>query len=268
MPKLRKQQRAPFEGRYCPNPLCKSKFFQSPSQLRRHLGAKHNCTNYLESQRLLDYAKITLQNPPPFANNNSNDVPSDTGLSPSSVHNAVCAFNDSPATNDSSVATDDTHDNFVATDDTHISATDYEHINFELLNDDGDNDNVIINPAAAVYTNSRRVEVILLKLLTEIEAPLWAFKNIMEWAFDAAQSGYNFTPIQTTYQAQLSNLEQWVCMEHLMPKIVEVKLPGVCADDSIPVTVFNFVAQLHSLLSDPELQVPSNLTVNSDDPFT
>jgi hypothetical protein len=62
-----------------------------------------------------------------------------------------------------------------------------------LLNQNLTND-FIIDQDGAVYTQARRVEVVFLRILTEMEAPLWAFKEITDWACDAYQSGYKFMP--------------------------------------------------------------------------
>jgi hypothetical protein len=126
----------------------------------------------------------------------------------------------------------------------------------------------LINPNHTVFTNARRVEVTLLKILTELETPLFAFKVLMDWAFDAAQSGYNFIPQQESYQAQLQTISKWVGMEHMRPLVVKVPLPGLRPEDEVPVTKFDFVSQLHSLLSDKELNTSANLVVNQDDPFS
>jgi hypothetical protein len=72
------------------------------------------------------------------------------------------------------------------------STVDYERYNFDMLAEP--KEHFILNPDAAVFKNARRVEVILLKILTELQAPLWAFQHIMDWAFDAYQTGYNFLP--------------------------------------------------------------------------
>jgi hypothetical protein len=84
--------------------------------------------------------------------------------------------------------------------------------------------------------------------LKELETPLFAFKVLMDWAFDAAQSGYNFIPQQESYQAQLQLIVKWVGMEHMRPSVVHVPLPGIRPEDEIPVTTFDFVSHLHSLL--------------------
>ena len=125
-----------------------------------------------------------------------------------------------------------------------------------------------LTPDTWVFTNARRVEIILLKLLTELEAPLWAFQEIMNWALDAYQSGYNFLPNQKSYKSQISTLEQWVGMDHMRPTQVRVALPGKRAEDTVDVTTFDFISQFHSLLSDPLLNTIDNLVVNPDDPFT
>jgi hypothetical protein len=96
--------------------------------------------------------------------------------------------------------------------------------------------NSLINPDPAVFTNARSVEVTLLKVLTELETPLWAFKVIMDWACDATQSGYKFMPYQHSYQAQLHTIAKWVGMDHMRPELVEVPRPGKRPDDTLPVT--------------------------------
>jgi hypothetical protein len=126
----------------------------------------------------------------------------------------------------------------------------------------------LVSPTQAAATTARCVEVTLLKILTKLETPGWAFKVIMDWAYDAAQSGYKFMPHQASYQPQLGMIARWVGMEHMHPSIVEISLPGLGAEDTIEVTTFDFISQFHSLLSDQELNVPANLVVNQHDPFT
>ena len=144
---------------------------------------------------------------------------------------------------------------------------DFEHTNFLPLQK-ADNVELLTNPSQAIRTNARRIEVTLLKILTELEAPLWAFNDIMDWALDAYQTGYNFMPRQSSYQSQMHTLKQWVGMEHMHPTVVDVALPGVRPDDTIPVTTFDFVSQLHSLLADAELNQLDKLVVNRANPFT
>lgn len=149
-----------------------------------------------------------------------------------------------------------------------VTPSDFEQMNFDTLHDSNQEDGYLLNPDPAIFSNTRRVEVILLKFLTELEAPLWAFKTIMDWACDASQSGYKFMPRQQTYNSQISIIEKWVGMENMRPTEVVVALPGKRTDDHISVTTFDFISQFHSLLSDPELNVLGNLVINPTDPFT
>ena len=95
------------------------------------------------------------------------------------------------------------------------------------------------------YTKCQRVEIFLLKLCTEMEAPLYAFEEIMKWARD----------------------KLWMGMENQRPEEVEVSLPGVHGEDTIKVTRFDFTTQLRSLLDDPVLNRDENLVINTEDRF-
>jgi hypothetical protein len=68
-----------------------------------------------------------------------------------------------------------------------MDTNDFEHTNFQQFL--GVNElEALVSPSQALFTNACRVEVTLLKILTKLEAPLWAFKIIMNWACDAAQT--------------------------------------------------------------------------------
>jgi hypothetical protein len=87
---------------------------------------------------------------------------------------------------------------------------DFEYTNFAHLQLPDDLE-MLSNPCQAVFTNARQIETTLLQILTELEAPLWAFKDIMEWACGAYQTpGYNFMPQQSSCKAQLQTLKCWV----------------------------------------------------------
>ena len=147
------------------------------------------------------------------------------------------------------------------------SLADLEHLNFSTLDDDEEQD-FFFRSQETVVLNSRRSEITLLKILNEIDAPLYAFEVIMDWARDAFCSGYKFNPVQRTYQTQISHLQQLLFMENLRPTSVLVNLPGKRTDDSIHVTTFDFISQFINLLSDPQLNSPPNLQVNPADPFS
>ena len=117
------------------------------------------------------------------------------------------------------------------------------------------------------YTKSQQVEIYLLKLCTEMEAPLYAFEEIMKWARTAYTEGYQFLPRQGNYRSQVDKLETWMGMENQRPEEVLVPLPGVSGEDNIKVTRFDFTTQLRSLLDDPVLNRDENLVINPEDHF-
>jgi hypothetical protein len=133
---------------------------------------------------------------------------------------------------------------------------DFEQTNFDHFFASDIAQQYLVSPKRATATTACCVEVTLLKILMELETPLWAFKVIMDWACDAAQSSYKFVRQQSSYKAQLDIASKWVGMEHLCPTVVTTPLPGKRNDNSISVMMFDFVSQLHSLLSDRKLNSP------------
>jgi Plavaka transposase len=118
------------------------------------------------------------------------------------------------------------------------------------------------------YTKEQKFEICLLKLCTEMEAPLYAFEEIMKWARKAVVEGYDFLPIQKTYRTQIDKLEKWMCMENHRPEEISVNLPGFKNTiDTIKVTRFDFMTQVNSLLNDPVLNRDENLVINEIDRF-
>jgi Plavaka transposase len=101
-----------------------------------------------------------------------------------------------------------------------------------------------------------------------MEAPLYAFEEIMKWARKAVVEGYNFLRIQKTYCTQIDKLEKWMCMENHHPEEISVNLPGFKNTiDTIKVTRFDFMTQVKSLLDDPVLNRDENLVINEIDRF-
>ena len=116
------------------------------------------------------------------------------------------------------------------------------------------------------FTNNHRVEVNLLQLIDDINAPHTAYKAIMTWAHDAFSNGYQFEPKSFNRQAQIVRLEKWLGMDLCRPQRVHVRLPG--DDFDVPAICCDFVTALHSLLNNPELSGDIQmLDVNPDDPF-
>ena len=131
------------------------------------------------------------------------------------------------------------------------------------------NDYLVVPDDEIMFTNDMRIETSLLKLCIDMDAPLWAFEQFMEWARDASLSGYKFLPQQNQYESQVHQLQKWLKMEHMRPRQENVLLPGKhVGRHEIQVTSFNFKSQVHSLLSDSMLNKTENLVINLESPFS
>ena len=115
------------------------------------------------------------------------------------------------------------------------------------------------------FTNEHRVEVSLLKLLHALGAPLFAFKEIMEWAADAYHSEYKFNPDTRTHHGQIKELQKWTNMTCLRPSQEIVTLAG--DNLQLPVVRFDFIASLFSLFHDTTINRLENLAINPANPF-
>jgi Plavaka transposase len=119
-----------------------------------------------------------------------------------------------------------------------------------------------------VFTDDTKTETSLLNIMLDIGAPLNGFQKIMKWAKKARQDNYTFLPTQETYQSHVAHLKKSLEAQHYQPYVIQVDLPGAqdCTD-VIDVVVFDFVAQLFALLSDPRTNQLEFLVTNPNDPF-
>ena len=116
-----------------------------------------------------------------------------------------------------------------------------------------------------------RVESNLLKLITDMNIPNYAFKKIMEWAKDAYNSGYQFNPKATSYHSQIKQLESFSNLSSVRPYVKPIALQNSLDDPSdtttLNVVCCDFTSMLFSLLQDKKLNTESNLVVNKNDHF-
>ena len=126
---------------------------------------------------------------------------------------------------------------------------------------------------AKPYINQRAhnvsdlVEAQLLQILNDANAPHFLFKQILEWAIDAKQRGYDFMPKRTSRSRFINHLEKIYDLNYCRPTIT----PVLHVEDNLTVNVtsFDFTSQIFSLLTDPDLMSdPSLLDINPDNPFT
>ena len=112
------------------------------------------------------------------------------------------------------------------------------------------------------YTVNDNVEIELLTILKDMNAPLYAFQKIMEWAQRSVEQGYTFNPHNKTYRGQITKLESKIPRMFPRPTIQSIKLHPDNFQAYVP--LFDFVSTLTALLEDPELNQIQNLDVNFD----
>jgi len=117
------------------------------------------------------------------------------------------------------------------------------------------------------HTLGQKMDHELLTLLDSMNCPDDAFQKIMEWAQKSSQLGYNFNPTHKTRKALVQSYYKNFRLQCLEPKTANVKIrtKSQLLPNNIQITVFDFVQQLLSLLSDPDLMKPENLLINLDD---
>ena len=234
----------------CPNPACRGKVFACAASLNKHFGAKPACRSHAMCL-LANWQQSTLD---------AQQGKKGTALAGSEQEGTELQVLEEFKEEEN----DDNSDLDFPMADTDNHMDDFEDLGYFGQEDD---EHELLPGYETTYTQSRQTEIFLLKLLTEMEAPLYAFEEIMKWARKAFTEGYQFLPRQTTYRSQIDKLETWMDMKNQRPEEVVVALPGVHADDSIKVTRFDFTTQLRSLLDDPVLNRDENLVINPDDPF-
>jgi hypothetical protein len=234
----------------CPNPACRRAVFGTAANLNKHFGKKPECHTYAMSL-LANWKQVELD-PPGKHISSTMDFPSTLqDIAPQQEK-------------DSEIDSTTTDDNF-PTDNADEHMNDYEDLNNFGI--DEEDDNVSLPGYQTTYTKSQQIEIYLLKLCTEMEAPLYAFEEIMKWARNAYTEGYQFLPRQANYRSQIDKLEKWTGMETHRPEEVLVQLPGATGEDTIKVTRFDFTTQLRSLLDDAVLNRDENLVINPEDRF-
>lgn len=99
-------------------------------------------------------------------------------------------------------------------------------------------------------------------MLFDINAPNYAFKEIMNYAKDVHCSGYMFNCKTTCHESQMKHLEKYSNLQSLRPQIKLVTLPP----DNLQLNVicFNFTSMLSSLMKDKSLNKMSNIVVKDD----
>jgi Plavaka transposase len=134
--------------------------------------------------------------------------------------------------------------------------------------------NVLVTPAtapgpittSAIHSVNQKWTVSLLKMLNDMNAPDYAFRNIIQWGYAAQAEGYTFQPpgginrnsnIALIYDS-LHNAEK------LRPSVRTVLCPPMDPSDVI---IFEFAPQLLYLLQNPTIMTSTNLILDPLEPL-
>ena len=117
-----------------------------------------------------------------------------------------------------------------------------------------------------MHTNDQKWTIDLLKVLDDMNAPDYAFADILTWAREANAANYSFHPAGGLSRSQSIDLlfDAMPNARQLLPSIV----PVTCHNGSLSnVVVFDFVPQLLSLLQNPEIMQQCNLVIDVNCPL-
>ena len=105
----------------------------------------------------------------------------------------------------------------------------------------------------------------ILKILEDAQCPDYMLQSLLEWAYNAKASGFDFNPRAVTRRANINWMYRAMRNSHQrLPQMISVGLED--HDDLQDVVCFDFAPSLLSLLQDDKLMLPENLVVNLDDP--
>jgi hypothetical protein len=105
----------------------------------------------------------------------------------------------------------------------------------------------------------------ILKILEDAQCPDYMLQSLLEWAYNAKASGFDFNPRAVTRRANINWMYRAMRNSHQrLPQMISVGLED--HNDLQDVVCFDFAPSLLSLLQDDKLMLPENLVVNLDDP--
>ena len=107
------------------------------------------------------------------------------------------------------------------------------------------------------------VYINLLKILVDIDAPLYAFETIMNWAAKSASLGYQFNFDFPKRDRIISKMAELFCLDGAKPFEIEVQLSN---ESIVKVVCFDFQEMCYSILSDENIMKDDNYTLRNNDP--
>ena len=190
-----------------------------------------------------------------------------------SDNNNVCSNKDDDESVSSSAVTtsSDDHDNtrstslMSTTDSTTLAGTADNDLNHAAML------NLALPPAPSGPPPVRNAQDVLtldlIQILRKAGAKLETYSQVLTWAAKAQRHQFNFSAPIPTRKLFLSSFAEQLGISKMYPKSISTHLPH--ANFSVPITVFDATAAIHSLLTDVYLMRDDNfLFYNPDDPFS
>jgi hypothetical protein len=115
-----------------------------------------------------------------------------------------------------------------------------------------------------LWTQTDIVQVSLLKMLQDVNAPLYLFDKILKWAAEANSMSYKFPSVFRHRKKLMSDLYDRLDMHGLKPQRKKYKTHDGSEDE---VVTFDFKQSLLSLLRDKFLMSDDNMLFSGDTPF-
>ena len=92
----------------------------------------------------------------------------------------------------------------------------------------------------------------VIEILDEAKAPLYMFEEIMKWAKDANENGFNFEHVVTNRDSVIKQLQQSLNIHQCKPVVKKIVLP-YSNNTEVDVVTFDFTEMITTLLTDDYL---------------
>jgi hypothetical protein len=120
---------------------------------------------------------------------------------------------------------------------------------------------------AFIHTTDQKWTVALLKLLDDMNAPDYAFTDLLLWARAATDNQYSFHPVGGV--SRNKHIDALFASVPNATLLLPSVLPVACPDGALlEVIVYDFVPQLRSLLQNRHIMKQDNLVLDVDNPLT
>ena len=169
------------------------------------------------------------------------------------------------------------NDVFTAKQDTCYQGTEDINDSFDVVDNDETDNAAIAEPDISqrpevfpfdpfMFTTDQKWTIALLKLLDDMNAPDYAFKDVLLWARDAQADGYSFYPDGGVSRMRSVDLlfKAMTNAKRLLPSVTVVSVPHGPPQKII---TYEFAPQLLHLLQNPKIMTTENLLIDLQNPL-